>query len=88
MLGMNPEGLLIYQEPEAPNPTHAGFYTMYVYTDILEYQWVGDSFVPLLRCIHITGENNKVITITYDKPHYVPSTKNLITEIIKSNLFV
>lgn len=28
---------------------NGGFYTMYVYTDIIQYQTVGDSYVPLLR---------------------------------------
>ena len=84
MLGMNPGVPITAREPEAPNPSdiHAGFYTMYVYTDVIEYQRVGDSFAPLLRCVHITGENNKVVTITYDKLHYVPLTKNHITDIV------
>src|SRR4029434_10091779 len=33
---------------------HGGEYTLYVYTDIIEYQVVGDHFVPLLRCVQIT----------------------------------
>lgn len=60
---------------------NGGFYTLYIYTDIIEYQSVGDSYVPLLRCVHIDGENNKIVSVRYDKPHYVPVNKASITEI-------
>ena len=84
MLGLEQNKVLTRHEPEAPYPAdvHAGFYTMFVYTDIIHYQRVGDSFVPLLRCVHITGENNKIVTLTYDKPHYVPVSKSLISDIV------
>ena len=37
----------------APNPVdiYGGFYTLFVYTDVIEHQVVGDHFVPLLRCV-------------------------------------
>ncbi len=60
---------------------NGGFYMMYVYTDIIEYQSVGDSYVPLLRCVHITGEKNDTVSVRYDKPHYVSVNKSLITDI-------
>jgi len=67
----------------APHQTdiRAGFYTMYVYTDIIQYQSVGDSYVPLLRCVHITGENNEIVSVRYDKPHYASINKEFITDI-------
>ncbi|MGH0182453.1 UNVERIFIED_CONTAM: hypothetical protein FKN15_009463 [Acipenser sinensis] len=58
-----------------PADIRAGFYTMYVYTDIIAHQAVGDSYVPLLRCVPIKGKNNDIITVTYDRPHYVPLSK-------------
>lgn len=60
---------------------NGGFYTMYVYTDIIEYQSVGDSYVPLLRCVHITGEKNDIVNVRYDKPHYASVNKSHITDI-------
>lgn len=60
---------------------NAGFYSLYIYTDIIEYQSVGDAYVPLLRCVHIDGENNKIVSVRYDKAHYVPINKTSITEI-------
>lgn len=65
MLSMNPGGQLKTWWPEAPNPAdiHADFYMMY--TDIIENQRVDDSFVLLLRCVYIMGENNKFVTLLF-----------------------
>lgn len=60
---------------------NGGFYSLYIYTDIIEYQSVGDASVPLLRCVHIDGENNKIVSVRYDKAHYVPVNKTTITDI-------
>lgn len=49
----------------------AGFSTLYIYSDIVTHQIVGDYYVPLLRCVPIRGESSENVTITYDKPHYV-----------------
>ena len=60
---------------------YGGEYALFVYTDIIEYQIVGDHFVPLLRCVQISGKNKDTITINYDKPHYVRVSKRHISDI-------
>ena len=60
---------------------NGGFYTLYVYTDIIQYQLVGDSYVPLLRCVHISGKSNDAVIASYDSPHYVSINKDHITSI-------
>nr|DAC81400.1 TPA_asm: penton [Pimephales minnow adintovirus] len=60
---------------------NGGFYTLYVYTDIVQYQVVGDSHVPLLRCVHISGKTNETVIARYDKPHYASIIKDHITDI-------
>lgn len=60
---------------------NGGFYTMYVYTDIIQYQTVGDSYVPLLRCVHISGKSNDSVIARYDTPHYASISKDHITDI-------
>lgn len=84
ILGMEETTHLTPIEPVAPYlaDIHAGFYTMFVYTDIIHHQRVGDSFVPLLRCVHISGENNEIVTLTYNKPHYVGVSQSVISDII------
>lgn len=58
-----------------------GFNSLYLYTDIIEHQIVGDTAVPLLRCVPIQGKTHEFITITYDKPHYLPLSKHHIETI-------
>lgn len=50
----------------------AGFYTLFVYTDIITHQLVGDSYVQLLRTVEISGKNNDIITRGYTRPDYIP----------------
>jgi hypothetical protein len=65
-----------------PAVRHAGFYNIFVYTDIISYQRVGDSYVLLLRTVHIEGKDGDVVTVNYDKPHYVPVSKKYIENIL------
>jgi len=50
-----------------------------VYTDIVEDQYFGDSFSPLLRVIHL-GSEKHVVTF-FENPIYVPVNKTYITTI-------
>ena len=61
---------------------YGGEYALFLYTDIIEHQLVGDHFVPLLRCVQITGEHRNVVTITYDKAHYVRVCRSHIDDIV------
>ena len=67
----------------APHPAdvEAGMYNIFVYTDIVEYQTVGDSYVPLLRIVHIDGPDKRIMTRTYDRPHYHRLCKTHIDSI-------
>ncbi len=78
-----------YHSDDAPVVTYAphqadirgAFYSMYIYTDMIEYQSVGNSYVPLLRTVHIEGAPNGIVSIRFDKPHYAPVNKSNITDI-------
>ncbi len=54
---------------------------MYIYTDMIEYQSVGGSHVPLLRTVHIEGASNDIVSVRFDKPHYASVNKSDITDI-------
>ena len=49
-----------------------GFYSLYIYCDVVEPRPVGDCQVPLLRIVPIEGENGQMITKTYEHIQYVP----------------
>jgi len=51
---------------------HGGFYSLYVYCNLLEPRMVGDAMVPLLRIVPIRGKNGDMITKTYENVHYHP----------------
>ncbi len=57
------------------------FYSMYIYTDMIEYQSVDDSYVPLLRIAHIESASNNFVSVRSDKPHYAPVNKSNIMDI-------
>ena len=51
--------------------------TLFVYSDILEYQFLGDAFAPLLRNVAIKQMNyGEHASIIYDTAHYVPVCRN------------
>ena len=52
-------------------------HTMFLYTNIIEYQYVGDTFKQLLSTIFVENKNDPQ-RITYDTPHYVPLVRNVI----------
>ena len=67
----------------APHPAdiHGGRYNIFIYSDIVDYQLVGDSHVPLLRCINISDESKRMPTLSYDSPHYTSLARSSITDI-------
>lgn len=54
---------------------------LFVYTDIIEEQIVGDRKVPLLRTVKVTGKYGDVIMETFNTPHYIPLKQKFIDTI-------
>ena len=74
ILGFPNRDILIRQTTEADLPVdiNGGMYSLYMYTDIIEDQLVGDAFAPLLRIVHMDKKScGDVITQTYQSPHFV-----------------
>ena len=42
--------------------------SLYVYTNIIHSQYVGDVKVPLLRIVSVDGQHGKPVTKTFDRP--------------------
>lgn len=51
---------------------HGGFYSLYIYCNLVEPQMVGDGLVPLLRIVPIRGKSGDLITRTYENVNYHP----------------
>ena len=58
---------LIEKKTSSPYPAdiNGGFSSMYVYTDIVDAQFVGDVKVPLLRIVNIEGEYGNTVHASF-----------------------
>jgi hypothetical protein len=57
-----------------PPDTSGGMYHIFVYSDIVEPQIVGDTLAPLLRMVNIGGIEGQAVTQTF-RPFYVPVSR-------------
>lgn len=55
--------------------------SLYVYTDIVKYQYVGDTVAPLLRNVVVPNNTLTTQNVMYDSPHYLPVNKSVIETI-------
>ena len=61
---------------------NGGLFALYVYTDVIENQRVGDVSAPLLRIVPTDPKKTgHVITHSYQMPHYLPVKTNYIDTI-------
>ncbi|CAB4027108.1 Hypothetical predicted protein [Paramuricea clavata] len=78
---------LIEKKTWSPYPAdiNGGFSSMYVYTDIVDAQFVGDVKVPLLRIVNIEGEYGNTVHTSFRNLQYVPVKVNSF-ETIEVNI--
>lgn len=62
-----------------PNPNFVQ--SLFIYCDIIDYQYVGDAYVPLLRNVVVDNQYLKTAWVHYDNPHYVSINKSQISTI-------
>jgi hypothetical protein len=58
-----------------------GFHSLYVYTDIIEPQLVGDSIVPLLRVVDFSKKGPGNTSVIYKSPYYIPLIRHIFDNI-------
>ncbi len=49
-----------------------GFYSLFVYCDLVEHRIVGNSKVQLLRVVPVEGRGGEMVTKEYERIHYLP----------------
>jgi hypothetical protein len=54
---------------------------LYVYCDIIELQFTGDTMSQLLRTVVVSNKYNSLVSVNYEIPHYVPVNQNHINTI-------
>ena len=64
--------ILNSHEANLPIDLNGGLYSIYLYTDIVADQMIGDAFAPLLRIVHIDKQKcGDIVTRTYQSPNFV-----------------
>ena len=58
-----------------------GFHDLYVYCDIIQPQYVGDAFVPLIRIVPVEGKDGQRVSRSFVRPQYVPVSRKQFESI-------
>ncbi len=61
----------IVESPFVADP-QARHSLMFIYTNVVAPQIVGDVQAPLLRVVNIKGQDGEIISSKYDRPYYLP----------------
>ena len=63
---------------ERPADITAGIHTLYVYCDIVQPQYIGDTRVKLLRTVEVPSDRKfgDTVVLNYSNPHYIPVLVN------------
>lgn len=73
MLGFEKPGILDKKQTAKFIPDlRGGFYSLFVYCNLVEPQIVGNVIAPLLRNVHIEGKHGEIVEKLFNTPHYVP----------------
>ena len=82
LLGFSQKTLIDDTEASFLPDINGGLFALYVYTDIIENQRVGDVSAPLLRIVPTNPKKaGLVITHSYQLPHYLPVKTNYIDTV-------
>ncbi len=77
MLGLNMWRTISNHSAPYPWALQAGLYNLYIYTDIIQYQMVGDNY----STVRVTGDYGDMASIRYNTIHYLLLSKNHIKSI-------
>ena len=81
-LGFSPRTYIVDKKVESFAISKLNMHdSVYVYTDIIENQNVGDYMVPLLRVVPVRSKFGELNWIHYDQPHYLNLSRGNITSI-------
>ena len=55
--------------------------SLFIYSDIIQSQYVGDVKVPLLRAVGVEGKHGDFITKSFDRPQYLPVCRQTLDTV-------
>ena len=84
IVNLDPKVIYTKEKPlkiTAPSAKAQKTDSMFIYTDIIEDQYVGDTKAPLLDTVSISGGQDESITVNINNPNYVRVSKSEISTI-------
>lgn len=81
LLGFKVGTLTVNTTGGRPADVHQGFYALYVYSNLVESQIVGDTRAPLLRVVPQKGKDGDYIIHGYVTPMYLPLKYNYFSTV-------
>ena len=78
LLGFDDGAVIVGTEKSTRVVDMQPFYSLFIYTNIVEYHTVGDTRAPLLRIVNVDGQYGETVTKIYDSPHYMPLKHKLV----------
>ena len=76
VISVNEDEIMIAEAPYPPKLTHCSPSHLYIYTDIIEPNLVGDCIAPLLRIIKVEKQTTDTnISVSFTNPYYLPIMK-------------
>ena len=81
ILGFNQFLIRTAREGDSVVDMAQGFYSLYVYTNVVESRVVGHSVVPLLRIVPLEGKHGDVVSKSFDNVQYIPVLHKEFTTI-------
>ena len=83
-MGFKKKEFKTHKKSHIADKTHdilAGNHTLYVYSDLVHPQYVGNKKLSLLRAVPFTGEDGKLEVVTFNPPYYLPLQQSQIHSI-------
>jgi len=68
-------------EAAFPFNSREKLFFVYVYCDLVEYSFVGDSMVPCLRALPIIPGEERVNVLRFENPHYMPVSQSRFSTV-------
>jgi hypothetical protein len=68
-------------EAAFPFNSREKLFFVYVYCDLVEYSFVGDSMVPCLRALPIIPGEERVNVLRFENPHYMPVSQTRFSTV-------
>ena len=68
-------------EAALPFNSREKLFFVYVYCDLVEYSFAGDSMVPCLRALPIIPGEERVNVLRFENPHYMPVSQTRFSTV-------